>query len=89
MNYGRYFRLNQTLSKVVSGVAIYDYVDLPAYFGPSVDNPMSPKYPISVTVTSETICFRLHYSAFKIEKKGLDKVNKLRLDENEKRRRFG
>jgi len=86
MNYGRYFRLNQTLSKVVSGVAIYDYVDLPAYFGPSVDNPMSPKYPISVTVTSETICFRLHYSAFKIEKKGLDKVNKLRLNENEKRR---
>lgn len=86
MNYGRYFRLNQALSKVVDGVAIYDYIDLPAYFGPSVDNPMSPKYPISVTVTSETVCFRLHYSAFKIEKKSLDKVNKLRLNENEKRR---
>lgn len=69
MNYGRYFRLNQSLSKVVDGVAIYDYVDLPAYFGPSVDNPMSPKYPISVSITSDSICFRLHYSSFKIEDK--------------------
>lgn len=69
MNYGRYFRLNQALSKVVDGVAIYDYIDLPAYFGPSEDNPMSPKYPISVTVSSDAVCFRLHYSAFKIEKK--------------------
>lgn len=69
MNYGRYFRLNQALSKVVGGVAIYDYIDLPAYFGPSVDNPMSPKYPISVTITSDSICFRLHYSSFKIEDK--------------------
>lgn len=69
MNYGRYFRLNQALSKVVSGVAIYDYVDLPAYFGPSVDNPMSPKYPISMTITADAVCFRLHYSAFKIEKR--------------------
>lgn len=72
MNYGRFFRLNQALSKVVDGVAIYDYIDLPAYFGPSVDNPMSPKYPISVTITSDAICFRLHYSSFKIEKSGSD-----------------
>ena len=70
MNYGRYFRLNQALSKVVSGVAVYDYIDLPAYFGPSEDNPMSPKYPISVTITSDTVCFRLHYSAFKLVKSG-------------------
>ena len=70
MNYGRYFRLNQALSKVVDGVAIYDYVDLPAYFGPSEENPMSPKYPISVTITSDTVCFRLHYSAFKLDKSG-------------------
>lgn len=70
MNYGRYFRLNQALSKVVGGVAIYDYIDLPAYFGPSEQNPMSPKYPISVTITSETVCFRLHYSAFKLDKSG-------------------
>lgn len=70
MNYGRFFRLNQALSKVVDGVAIYDYIDLPAYFGPSVDNPMSPKYPISITITSDTVYFRLHYSAFKLEKYG-------------------
>ena len=70
MNYGRFFRLNQALSKVVSGVAIYDYIDLPAYFGPSEQNPMSPKYPISVTITSDTVCFRLHYSAFKLDKSG-------------------
>lgn len=70
MNYGRYFRLNQALSKVVDGVAIYDYVDLPAYFGPSEENPMSPKYPISVTITSAMVCFRLHYSAFKLDKSG-------------------
>ena len=70
MNYGRYFRLNQALSKVVSGVAIYDYIDLPAYFGPSVDNPMSPKYPINVTITSDAVSFRLHYSAFKLDKSG-------------------
>lgn len=75
MNYGRYFRLNQALSKVVSGVAIYDYIDLPAYFGPSVDNPMSPKYPINVTITSDSVCFRLHYSAFKIdEKENFDQI---------------
>ena len=68
MNYGRFFRLNQSLSKVEDGVAIYDYIDLPAYFGPSVDNPMSPKYPICVTISSDAVCFNLHYSAFKIEK---------------------
>ena len=68
MNYGRYFRLNQALSKVEDGVAIYDYIDLPAYFGPSEDNPMSPKFPISVLITNDSVCFRLHYSAFKIEK---------------------
>lgn len=69
MNYGRYFRLNQALSKVISGVAVYDYIDLPAYLGPSEDNPMSPKYPISVTITSDSVLFRLHYGAYKLEKK--------------------
>lgn len=81
MNYGRFFRLNQSLSKVVDGIAIYDYVDLPAYFGPSVDNPMSPKYPISVTITSFSVCFRLHYSAFKIAEK--DCINQLLTEDKE------
>ena len=67
MNYGRFFRLNQSLSKVVDGVAIYDYIELPAYFGPSEENRMSPKYPISLTITSNSVRFRLHYSVYKIE----------------------
>lgn len=68
MNYGRFFRLNQSLSKVVDGVAIYDYIELPAYFGPSEENKMSPKYPISVAITSSSVRFHLHYSVYKIEK---------------------
>ena len=83
MNYGRYFRLNQSLSKVVDGVAIYDYIDLPVYFGPSVDNPMSPKYPISVTITSDAVCFRLHYSAFKLEKSGNSKYPQYAYDRDD------
>ena len=67
MNYGRFFRLNQSLSKVVDGVAIYDYIELPAYFGPSEENEMSPKYPVSVTITSDSVRFRLHYSVYKVE----------------------
>lgn len=68
MNYGRFFRLNQSLSKVVDGVAIYDYVELPAYFGLSEENLMSPQYPVSVTITSNSVQFRLHYSVYKVEK---------------------
>ena len=67
MNYGRFFRLNQSLSKVVDGVAIYDYIELPAYFGPSEENKMSPKYPVSVTITANSVRFRLHYSVYKVE----------------------
>lgn len=94
MNYGRFFRLNQALSKVVDGVAIYDYIDLPAYFGPSVDNPMSPKYPISITITSDTVYFRLHYSAFKLEKYGditqrLLSSNKYAVSDDEKKTILG
>lgn len=67
MNYGKFFRLNRSLSIIEKGVAIYDYVDLPAYFTPSVENHLSPKYPISVNITSSSVSFRLHYCAFKIE----------------------
>lgn len=67
MNYGRYFRLNRNLSRIEDGFAIYDYIDLPAYFIASKDNLMSPKYPISMMVTSDSVAFRLHYCAYKIE----------------------
>lgn len=65
MNYGKYFRLNQRTSKIEDGVAIYDYIDLPAYFEASESNEMSPKYPISVAITEDSVRFRVHYSAFK------------------------
>lgn len=70
MNYGRYFKLNQIVSKVVDGVTVYDYIDLPAFFGPSVDTPQTPKFPISVTITSDAVLFRVHYSCFKAETEG-------------------
>lgn len=66
MNYGKFFRLNQNISKIEDGVAIYDYIDLPAYFELSESNKMSPKYPISVTITENCVRFRVHYSAYKI-----------------------
>lgn len=65
MNYGRFFRLNKNISKVEEGVVIFDYIDLPAYFESSMENVMTPKYPISVTIASSSIQFRLHYSAYK------------------------
>ena len=68
MNYGRFFRLNQNLSSVEDGVAIFDYIDLPAYFGAAESNNMSPQYPISVTITPNSVQFRLHYGIYKISK---------------------
>lgn len=68
MNYGKFFRLNKHLSRIEDGFAIYDYIDLPAYFTPSKDNLMSPKYPISVMIMGDSVAFKLHYSAYKIEK---------------------
>ena len=65
MNYGRYFKLNQVVSKVVDGVTVYDYTDLPAFFGPSKDTPQTPKYPVSVVITADAARFRLHYSSYK------------------------
>lgn len=68
MNYGKFFRLNQRASKIEDGIAIYDYIDLPAYFDSSKNNEMSsPKYPINVTITESSICFRVHYSVYKSE----------------------
>lgn len=67
MNYGKFFRLNKNLSRIEEGFAVYDYIDLPAYFTRSLDNQMSPKYPVSMTVLADSVVFKLHYSAYKIE----------------------
>lgn len=67
MNYGKFFRLNKNLSRIEEGYAVYDYIDLPAYFTRSLNNHMSPKYPVSMTVLADSVVFKLHYSAYKIE----------------------
>ena len=69
MNNGYFFRLNKNLSKTDAGIAIYDYIDLPAYFESSRANLMSPKYPISVSIRSDAVEFRVHYSVFRNENK--------------------
>lgn len=63
MNSGKFFQLNLKESKVVNGVAIYDYIDLPAYFGDS--EKISPKYPVRLVITSDSVRFSVHYCAFK------------------------
>lgn len=67
MNYGKFFRLNKNLSRIEDGFAVYDYMDLPAYFTPSTNNLMSPKYPVSMMILGDSVAFKLHYSAYKIE----------------------
>lgn len=68
MNYGKYFRLNLKESKVVDGIAVYDYIDLPAYFGRSKS--ISPKYPITAVICQDSVRFRLHYCAYKVGEEG-------------------
>jgi len=65
MNTGRFFRLNQSLSVVVDGTTIYDYTELAAYPGLAEDNVMSPKYPINLVITSDSVRIRMHYCAYK------------------------
>lgn len=69
MNYGKFFRLNLKESKIVDGVAIYDYIDLPAFLESSSYNPISPKYPITAVITKDSVRFRLHYCAYRVESK--------------------
>jgi len=64
MNYGKFFRLNLKESKLVDGIAVYDYIDLPAYFGST--KPISPKYPITLIITNNCVKFRLHYCAYNV-----------------------
>jgi len=66
MNSGKFFRLNLEDSKIVDKVAIYDYIDLPAYN--ETPNRISPKYPITLCITQDTLRFSLHYCAFHEEK---------------------
>lgn len=67
MNSGKFFRLNLEDSKIVDKVAIYDYIDLPAY--KETPNGISPKYPITLCITQDSLRFSLHYCAFHEENK--------------------
>lgn len=69
MNYGKFFRLNLNTSRIEDGIAIFDYIDMPAYFESSSKNPMSPKYPINITFTEDRVIFRVHYSTYNINNK--------------------
>lgn len=66
MNYGKFFKLNLEESKIVDKIAIYDYIDLPAYEGNP--KPMSPKYPVSLRISQDAVRFCLHYCAYYEEK---------------------
>ena len=72
MNHGHFFKLNQHLSRIDDGVAIFDYVALPAYQGLAKDNPMSSKFPISLVITSDSVRIRMHYCSFKSQKEVKD-----------------
>ena len=65
MNYGKFFRLNQQTSRIEDGIAVFEYIDLPSFLDLSSGYAMSPKYPISVTITSNSVHFLLHYSTYK------------------------
>ena len=65
MNHGHFFKLNQYLSKLADGIAIYDYTELQAYSERGRNNAMSPKYPISVVIKADTVSFKMHYCAYK------------------------
>lgn len=67
MNYGRFFKLNQKMSSLVNGVTIFDYTELPAFEGRPIDTPvsMSPRYPISVSITSNAVRFNMHYCVYR------------------------
>ena len=65
MNYGKYFRLNLKESKVVDGVSVYDYIDLPAYFGPS--KAISPKFPVTLVISNDAVRFRIHYCTYRLQ----------------------
>ena len=59
---GRYFRFNIDTSLEKEGISNFEYHDFPTYFG--MFNDMSPRYPISVAITSSEVKFMIHYFVF-------------------------
>jgi hypothetical protein len=57
MNYGNFFRLNNNKSDIGNGIAVFDYLWL--HDAEHMDG--SPKYPVYLTITKESIDFHVHY----------------------------
>lgn len=64
MSKGYFFELNQRLSAIENGIAIFDYTELPADEGYNMDNPLMVRYPISVNINADAVCFKLHYCTY-------------------------
>lgn len=64
MSKGYFFELNQHLSSVEKGVAIFDYTELLDIEGSNMDNPLTAQYPISVNINADAVCFKLHYCTY-------------------------
>lgn len=61
MNYGRYFEFDFESSKLDAGVAVFNYRWLQDRPQDKVADKHSPRYPIYLTFTSDSIVFNLHY----------------------------
>ena len=64
MSKGYFFELNQRLSAVEKGIAIFDYTKLRAYDGAQKEDSETAKYPINMVITADAVCFKLHYFTY-------------------------
>ena len=64
MSKGYFFELNQHLSAVEKGIAIFDYTELQAYDGAQKEDSETAKYPINMVITADAVCFKLHYFTY-------------------------
>lgn len=63
MNHGKFFSLDLGASRVEEGIAVYNYTDI---FDAEVNenHAQTPRYPIFVSITSDTVKFILQYCVY-------------------------
>lgn len=66
MNYGRFFVLDLESSDLSKGVAVFNYRSVKAY--DYVCDPITPKYPIFLTITKDAVEFKVHYVQGRLNK---------------------
>ena len=71
MNYGRFFVLDLESSDLSKGVAVFNYRSVKAY--DHTCGPITPKYPIFLTITKDAIEFKVHYVQGRLNKKEEEK----------------